>query len=306
MPHIQGDFPEPEGADPDIWRYMNLAKLLSILDKEALYFRRLADLSDRFEGTLSEPTAEALREEVRGVSGEDLPDALITLPEATRQTSYVNCWHSNSVESMAMWNQYSKMPLAVKSTHDRFSESLGSVVEELRDFNYPEINSDQETPIHISPVQYSDFSTDFMDSVQEDIKFATLFKREPFKHENEIRAVICGNPFKILEEDEAPSPTLHISLEGDPDSLDSGENPQKRFPLTEPNIRRLGIGIDSGLYVDIDTEKLIEEIVLEPDAPKYIFETVQSVVEEMGFPEEKVRRSNLERDPVSPDTPWTE
>lgn len=300
MPHIQGGFPEPDEENPDIWRYMSLAKFLSILEKEALYFPRLATLPDRFEGTVSEPTAEALREEVRRHSGDDFPDALLTLPEAVRQTSYVNCWHSNPGESMAMWNQYSKHPLAIKSTYTRLSESLGSVIEEKRESKYPILDNDSETPIRISPVQYADYSVDTMENIGNSSR-VTLYKRRPFEYENEIRAVIIGESLELVDEDEAPSQTMHIELEDDPDDLDSGENPQTRLPLIEPVIRYLDIEFDQGLYVEIDVETLIESIVLEPDTPKFVFQAVQSVFREMGFSEEKVVRSNLERSPVTTD-----
>ena len=46
------DFTLPAGAEVTIWRYMDLSKFLSILDKSALYFVRLDHLSsfDPLEG----------------------------------------------------------------------------------------------------------------------------------------------------------------------------------------------------------------------------------------------------------------
>ncbi|MFC4986710.1 hypothetical protein [Saliphagus infecundisoli] len=304
MPHIQENFPEPDEDNPELWRYMSLAKFLSILHEDALYFPRLADLPDKFEGTLSEPTAEALRNEVRRCSGNDFPDALITLPEAVRQTSYVNCWHRNSGESMAMWNQYSKHPIAIKSTYTRLSESLGSVIEEKREARYPILNDPSETPIRISPVNYADYSTDPMERI-EDVSQVTLYKRQPFRYENEIRAVILGESLELIDVDKSPSPTLHIGFEDDPDDLDNGENSQVRTPLTKSAIEDLNLRVEKGLYVAIDVETLIESVVLKPDTPMFVFEAVQAVVREMGFSEDMVRRSSIERDPVTTDYPET-
>ena len=44
-----------------IWRYMDFAQLVSLLDKEALFFCRADKLGDPFEGAWSDPTRKVLR-----------------------------------------------------------------------------------------------------------------------------------------------------------------------------------------------------------------------------------------------------
>ncbi|MFN8224152.1 MAG: hypothetical protein U0R50_13000 [Gaiellales bacterium] len=51
-------------APPDdtvVWRYIDLAKLISLLDHRALYFARADTLGDPHEGALPAPTSEAAR-----------------------------------------------------------------------------------------------------------------------------------------------------------------------------------------------------------------------------------------------------
>jgi hypothetical protein len=39
-----------------VWRYIDLAKYLSVLDHSAFFFTRLDKLEDRYEGALSAPS----------------------------------------------------------------------------------------------------------------------------------------------------------------------------------------------------------------------------------------------------------
>jgi hypothetical protein len=50
-------FSPPRNPDSKLWRYMDLAKSLSLLEDEALFFASAASMSDRFEGTRSIPTS---------------------------------------------------------------------------------------------------------------------------------------------------------------------------------------------------------------------------------------------------------
>jgi len=46
-------FKQPSDLDVPIWRYMTIAKLLSLLDNRALFFARLDKLNDPFEGSIT-------------------------------------------------------------------------------------------------------------------------------------------------------------------------------------------------------------------------------------------------------------
>ena len=55
-------FPSVLDRNVPIWRYMDIAKFLSLLDKQSLFFSRLDHLGDPFEGSLTRQRELARRE----------------------------------------------------------------------------------------------------------------------------------------------------------------------------------------------------------------------------------------------------
>ena len=119
-------FALPDDLDTIIWRYTSLAKFLAMLEDGALWFAQLRSLPDPFEGV----PADAVLEEERALGdmvqamwinqGIDAETARKMAPphrhELTRQYTYVNCWHQNEYELMAMWRNYGKEGVAIRST----------------------------------------------------------------------------------------------------------------------------------------------------------------------------------------------
>lgn len=48
----------PDGLDHELWRYMDFSKFVSMLQQKALWFTRLDQFPDPYEGLLTKPTAE--------------------------------------------------------------------------------------------------------------------------------------------------------------------------------------------------------------------------------------------------------
>lgn len=308
MPHRQlPGYPIPkseEEEDPTIWRYMSLAKFVSILDTQALYFSRASNFPDDFEGLLTESTIEHLRDILEGKStkwGADAFDNTLRMFKAQRQQTYVNCWHSNPHESMAMWNQYSKHPLALKSTHFRLSDSLGGVLSEKRTCDLPELkDGGHSVYISISPVKYVDFVTDsgFKMDYQH-IDYSFLYKRKPYQYENEVRAIIPGKTSKRYNKHQLAEQGVT------PPYIDSVEDMLQRdtkgrdILLTEDMIRQLGLSVEDGLYIGVDLNKLIKAVVVEPEAPNYLINVVKSLMRKYEQSPTKVERSSLEATPTT-------
>jgi hypothetical protein len=121
-------FPPPSSSSAIIWRYMDLAKFLSLIDKSVLFFVRVDKLTDLdpYEGFYTAPPAEVdnLRlPELRrswgheGDMDEEMARGILTvLHKHTQETAriesevtFVNSWHAQEHESAAMWNQYVKI-----------------------------------------------------------------------------------------------------------------------------------------------------------------------------------------------------
>lgn len=96
-----------------IWRYMSFSKFVWLVAKECLYFSRLDQHNDSWEGLLPN-------------------NWNVERKKYARFTTYINCWHMNSSESDAMWKLYGVSAgemVAVKTTVDRLIKALGRAPE---------------------------------------------------------------------------------------------------------------------------------------------------------------------------------
>jgi hypothetical protein len=94
---------------------MDLAKLVSMLDHNALYFSVLAALDDELEG--------ALPRVAPGASDWDRNTAR-NFWCSNRATVFVNCWHSAPNESAAMWALYANQGVAIRTTLGLLSRAV--------------------------------------------------------------------------------------------------------------------------------------------------------------------------------------
>jgi hypothetical protein len=171
----------PTNKDIPIWRYMDLAKYLSMLDRRRLFFARATLLDDPFEGSSTKMMVSA-REYVRAnretdpalAEYKDMPEAVFTqMGDIFRQSvqSYlISCWHMNEHESAAMWKLYSSSNEAVciRSTYRRLRRCLPQCV-------------------FVGEVSYIDYETEGFSP--RNVFNAIMHKRLSFAHERELRAI---------------------------------------------------------------------------------------------------------------------
>jgi hypothetical protein len=174
-------FPLPTNKDIRIWRYMDLAKYLSMLDRRSLFFARATMLGDPFEGSSTKKVISA-RDFIKAnrvmdprlAAYKDMPDAFFDswskMHEWLVRTYLVSCWHMNDHESAAMWKIYSSSneSVCIQSTYQRLRCRLPQHVK-------------------IGEVRYIDYETDEF-SVANGFNFI-MHKRLSFVHERELRAI---------------------------------------------------------------------------------------------------------------------
>jgi hypothetical protein len=113
--------------------------------------------------------------------------------------------------------------------------------------------------IYIGKVNYIDYD---MDGIDPNNMFnAFLHKRKSFEYENEVRAIV------------------------------------QKFVIEGENINWNKQSMDSGLSVEIDVNRLIENIYVAPSSPTWFGDLVTSVVVKYGY-EFKVSQSNLNSKPL--------
>lgn len=104
---------------------MDFAKLVDLLDSEALFFPRADMLDDPLEGSYSEANVR-LRSEVYGKELSALTAQIGPLMREMRRFTVISCWHLSAYEPAAMWERYATQgyAVAVQSTFKRLTSRL--------------------------------------------------------------------------------------------------------------------------------------------------------------------------------------
>jgi hypothetical protein len=175
---------------PCVWRYINLAKFLDLLQTSELHFTRLDRLEDPYESSV---LTAAFRRGVEAI-----------------QTPYVNCWFQGKHQSAAMWAIYGRESgVAIKSSRAWLNSA----------FTFPgslEAKAGKEVySIGYGPVQYQDehHIAELLETITEEPRTWPNFvfvKRISFSHEKETRLVIS---LRCTVNDSPPHLRVKVNLE---------------------------------------------------------------------------------------------
>lgn len=226
-----------------VWRYMDFAKLVSMLQLRGLYFSRADLLGDPFEGAIGLlrkehdwdehhlnyfrqvvvsrppgfPEPNFSQEEIE-LEAKRLLGHLKSVSSDVRNL-LVSCWHANDSESEALWRLYCPPPtigIAIRTTVGRLWEA-----------------TEQEASAIVGQVQYLDFRHAFA-TIQDERIFC---KRQSLSHESEVRVVLHNHFY---------NPT-------------------------------------AGKTLECDLSSLIEEIRISPFSPSWVLDVVKATIERFGF-----------------------
>ena len=167
-----------------IWRYMDFTKLVSLLEKEALFFSTISILreSDQHEGTYNLATIEASKQQPFSIH--DIgSDMLRTFGKHIA----VNCWHMNEIESVAMWNVYlnNGPGVAIQSTVKLLNSNLNPDSNQ-QDFLIGKVHYLAEDEVIPEPDGFNALN-------------AVIWKWKSYQYENELRAVIISRPEELYK-----------------------------------------------------------------------------------------------------------
>jgi hypothetical protein len=203
-------FERPERADR-IWRYMDFAKLVDLLDRNALFFARADCMSDPWEGGLSpfiedanvadlrrqaEAAAAVLSAESSGFvarSNEHLRADYRRHWQRLPARVFLSCWYLAEHESAAMWDLYAGREgrgVAIQSSFGRLEDALPV---------------EWDHAIYAGKVRYIDYQHDVIPVGNAFTRF--LHKRMSFEHERELRAMFD------LHRDHAPERGFTVPVE---------------------------------------------------------------------------------------------
>ena len=173
-------FKQPEDPSIRAWRYLDTAKLVSLLLSNELRLTRLDQLPDKFEGTYTRRAIDAVERDAiadqlaAGATPEEsekLAKSLLRVPGFVRRVMYVSCWHLGDHESEAMWRLYcgTKEGVAIVLPYRQLKESL------------------TYESTFIGRVEYIDYEADSNQS--DNLLSLAMHKRREFRYESEARIV---------------------------------------------------------------------------------------------------------------------
>lgn len=240
--NIAPSIPQPTSEDIVIWRYMDFAKFVALVETQSLFFVRASHLDDPFEGSypVSQPPLErlpgmlppgALPDGVTISSSPGLKDFWKTM----RNWAMVSCWHAVAHESAAMWKLYAPTSagVAIRST-------VGRLRQALRTPSPPPNGFFGWDRYHIGMIEYIDFSSSYIPT--DNVAAQFFRKRRSFEHERELRALFMQWPV----------------------------NTDRWFDHSQrPN--------DNGMSISVDLKALICEIRVAPQVPRWYLQLVSKV-----------------------------
>jgi hypothetical protein len=168
-----------------LWRYIDLAKFIDLLDARRLHLTRLDRLGDPYEGTAP-------------AGGRDGPlEALRAMARRARRAAYVSSWYLGEDESEAMWRLYCPggQGVALRTRYAQLEETAAA---------HPHM--------HVGRVRYIDYDADPLPAP--DLLAPVLHKRVAFAHEREVR-LIAVLP-QALDDPRAGGPPS-LEIEWDPE-----------------------------------------------------------------------------------------
>ncbi|WP_191602410.1 hypothetical protein [Marinomonas algicola] len=117
--------------DTRLWRYIDLAKFVSLLDSGSLWLARSDTFRDQSEGRFPSEMRVAIERAYE--SFDDQNDSPINsaddFQEYLCRNSYVSCWHKNIDENMVMWELYGRdsNAVAVQTTVGKLESNISKI-----------------------------------------------------------------------------------------------------------------------------------------------------------------------------------
>jgi hypothetical protein len=165
-------FPQPRDPLQKVWRYMSLAKFVSLLQTSALHLSRLDLIQDPHEGALTRAMVEDRQQFFQKHGIAHVLAAAAAIGQKVRSACYVNCWAHSAVESEALWRLYASDNdgVALQTTYSKLVEVVKG-----------------QAYLYIGHVSYIDYEAHSFPVGN--VFYPVMYKRLAFAHESEVRLV---------------------------------------------------------------------------------------------------------------------
>jgi hypothetical protein len=155
--------------DASLWRYMDVARFVALLERRALFFSSIRAFPDRFEGSLTPDL-------VAQFEGSQVLEEWRHWPLIT----YVNCWNEEPHENVALWSMYTSPSggVAIRSSPSRIRTAIEP------DDSGPEPADE----LYMGRVRYVDYSAASIPS--DNTNWPVVHKRLAYRFEHEVRLAL--------------------------------------------------------------------------------------------------------------------
>jgi len=192
---VSPDIRRPVDRNVRIWRYMDLPKYLYFVTYKSLFFSRIDKLDDPYEGSF--PKVDKAKHldwiEQFSKSEKAMPQEMVEKMKADdvkirknmQKDNFLNCWHMNEHESMAMWRLYGEQnkSIAIQTTYEKLHNAVSEYVT-------------------LGIVEYLDYEKDTMFEGKQYGAPIFFFKRRAFEFENELRAIMGRHKLGAIDPDQ--------------------------------------------------------------------------------------------------------
>ena len=192
--HITVAHYQPYDGSVKIWRYLDLPRLIDLLQTRSLHFARVSSLDeDSFEGSFTKGNLNLLRRELAAIktnkegttTEEYIRKTLEMIIRSGKDFAYINCWHASNAESVALWKQYGTEAgaIAIQSTYEKLAGAFPS---------------DPEKTVYMGMIQYKNYTNpnEYINFPSNSVNSISLLfhKRIEYQHEKEVRALMFLSP----------------------------------------------------------------------------------------------------------------
>lgn len=169
---------KPDSEERQLWRYLDLKQLLSIIQRGQLWFTDISEFNDPYEGILPEKNLDCQEKRLSSefdVNGEKAKGYLNWYrADLDTDPPEVNCWNCGEKDSAALWEKYAPGGVAIQTSVEKLKSSLQTEVEVMS-----------------GEVEYEKYREEIIPSGRWPRFF---FKRKSFRHEDEFRLAITEEP----------------------------------------------------------------------------------------------------------------
>lgn len=207
-------FKQPDNDNAKVWKYMDLAKFVWMLNNKKLFLSSVSSLLDPHEGStpiLNYEEMNSFRESHNRANNNSQignSDSISRLFRDFKNATFVSCWTMSNVESEAMWKLYcpNDQGIAIQSTYKKLALQI------------------KDESMFIGAVSYIDYATEGINMGNMFDRF--MHKRISFLHESEVRIVKILSKYlsSYINDVEYKNKEAPLGIEMDIDLIELVEN----------------------------------------------------------------------------------